>query len=992
MSEIKAKKYSLTKKETVNNTNPTNVLKYEFAEDGNKYNIANDSSSENAVVSAKKGFPAVMSEQIGIAGGTPVSRLDFNSAINYVFKYISYFSQGGLAQFNSDISKINGYQKGAVVIDTEKKSFMINLVDNNVDKDTGWFQISYKDIIDINGEITFNGNTYTTLEGNFVLINSTNADFTHRPDVINAGTSNNHFATLGDSSGINQNTVFNKDFMEAVSFTFVFNKNLNYRQYNFSGGTSAINYKNVAMFPNKNPYFNSLQNSVINRAKNIKETDGIDFLDYNASYTSNTNYTNIFSSNFIYTNYGNCAFNNNNLNNSQTYISNNLINFKHNDNNVISNLYLSTTLNTSSTDNFSNESSNYYYVNLMFNFNNKEMQQTDIYIRLFGISYAGYGLYGGARNSGKITTLKCPIIQCNDKDLNKNFYLIVNAAKKNETNTIQSRLLKTYDFKNFEYLTYKNTSGVYDFRWKNLNLNPDSGYSILPSYNLTYADNDIYVITSNTSSDFVYVFNHNLSTFDKISNIEITNITGTYNNGCIDPVFYDYNLRELDNIDYNYQIEYYTKNNILKDFSIGLRYFEGKFYYISTVKNASNNYNLMCYNVLDKTTTQTNISISSQTTQLSLSKFKRINENTFLVNLFTPFSGNIYLNDILLTDYNFFYSSDFINFSAASLLNSNLALTNTNKFLDSNMYFYNNNILIMPNSSTLGMNANGVSSTNFPINFNTSAIGGTYFLETSAYNYINSYQNTNSTFKKPIYTTDLNTYNYLNIEDFDTDWATASASISSRLMYTFFTQKEIGKVFLNICSDFNNTSAVYNKSITYISQDGINYTKISSIPAYTSYSTNRVNGEYIYIKNGKVFKENYITNTNKNYLQVLNENNEWVNTNLITSDWSSTDVENCFYLGYFLNGISFFDNTYFKNVYYFATKTSPDGATAKFVYSKTFKSTDGLYWEQCNIKSNKFGYITTASSTTPAYNDTDKNKVFYSNQNCYMPSFIYKGI
>ena len=106
-----------------------------------------------------------------------------------------------------------------------------------------------------------------------------------------------------------------------------------------------------------------------------------------------------------------------------------------------------------------------------------------------------------------------------------------------------------------KYLTYKNTSGVYSFVWKNLNLNPDSGYSIFPSYFLLYADNDIYVLSS-TTNDFIYIANNNFSTYDKVSNVYTTVISAS-NAICADPIFYDCNFRDLNNVDYNYQIEYY---------------------------------------------------------------------------------------------------------------------------------------------------------------------------------------------------------------------------------------------------------------------------------------------------------------------------------------------------------------------------------------------------------------------------------------------------
>ena len=137
MTIIKSKR---TKKNTrsVLNTQPETII-YDFCQKGNKYVIKNTSSTDSPVVSAKKGFPAIMSEQIGIGGGSPVLREDFNSAINYVFDYVKYFTNGGLPVFDQEVvDNLGGYGLGAVLLDTEKQSFKINLVNNNTSQDNNW--------------------------------------------------------------------------------------------------------------------------------------------------------------------------------------------------------------------------------------------------------------------------------------------------------------------------------------------------------------------------------------------------------------------------------------------------------------------------------------------------------------------------------------------------------------------------------------------------------------------------------------------------------------------------------------------------------------------------------------------------------------------------------------------------------------------------------------------------------------------------------------
>ncbi len=193
-----------------------NLIIYPFAVDGDIVPIPTDGTQESNFTSQKIGFPETMSEDVN------VPRSEMNGVFNLYSQVILFINTGGFYTF--DPLYTDGYKNGAVLFCflPEFKGFLISNKDSNTsnfltdfnafvgDDTKPWSKItSYlPDITDVDGEITFNGNTHTTGIANFNMLKAIDANFINRPiitslpseDIIINGETHksNEVAVLGD--------------------------------------------------------------------------------------------------------------------------------------------------------------------------------------------------------------------------------------------------------------------------------------------------------------------------------------------------------------------------------------------------------------------------------------------------------------------------------------------------------------------------------------------------------------------------------------------------------------------------------------------------------------------------------------------------------------------------------------------------------------------------------------------------------------------------
>ena len=124
------------------------------------------------------------------------------------------------------------------------------------------------------------------------------------------------------------------------------------------------------------------------------------------------------------------------------------------------------------------------------------------------------------------------------------------------------------------------------------------------------------------------------------------------------------------------------------------------------------------------------------------------------------------------------------------------------------------------------------------------------------------------------------------------------------------------------------------------------------------------------------------------YMQTSTDGVNWIDTDLISSDWNSTQNGiTRFNYNVYSNGILFFDNCYYVNIYETTTELSPSGQPVYITYTKTYKSTNKINWDISNITSNKTGYIANIGRQIDYKNDADY--VVKTNKNAYMPLLKY---
>ena len=970
MKIIKGKKpiEKIEIKEDITSNQPT-TFNYSFAEISNdKYPVVLDS---NTIVSDLQGFPEIMQEQLGVAGGKAVERKDFNSSFNYVFNYLKYKSQGGMPQFSQEIVNAGGYEQGSVVLNTSKKSFLINLVNNNTSETENWFQLSYKDIIDIDGNITFNGNTITTGNATFNLITSTNkAEFVNRPYQLNITDKNNRWATLGDTDAITSNSVFNKKFISTASFTYYFNKNLS--KYDKMASTTTgksiyINSQYPSSFGNIN-----LQNSVI--VKGFNSNSAIDFLDYNSSYNSNTIYATFTApivKNIIYNINSNSCWENNLT--SISYTSNYINYYKDNKNGILKNLYFSLKI-TIKNDNYSIPSSSMRNT-LCINYDNFSMKETPISI---GYSYNSKNkLSLGNNSNGSVfnAVLKSPVIQCFDTITNSNFYLIANSYRVSDN--VYVGFVKTYDFITYKKLVVKTSTT--EIQWIDINTSVPSGFSTIElGYNL-FLNKDNFkgmFIASNT----YWSFNTDMSIASLVPNLGSSYIRLT-NNALNDDSFI-YSRSQYFNLDereYNYSIDKYMEMDLLTKNVPNFKIIDNKYYYSKNVKNANNNYDIVFIDEnLNMTTT--NLSGSSQAVLKGIFQFYKVNDIIYSLN---NTLSDIYINNVLVPQTSgLIYSADGITWNHCDLSSFYIG---TKLFC---MYQFKNKVILNNNNSQLMAYTN---SSLYPTNiFN--------ILTTDAqtdivYQFQNTNNITNINYIKPIYTNDFITFEFCNIDNFENDFGTSSnlsAAQKTRLNFIYFSNKNDDNVFLVISTYYNDTPTTGSKSITYKTIDGINYIKVDEkgFPIITNQS--KIISTIIHFANNKYFKYYFVTNSQELYMQISDDGINWVDTDLMTSHWDLSGITR-FNVGVYMNGIVFFDGFYYTNVFETKKELANSGLTVYITYTKTYKSSNGINWDLCNIQSNKSGNISATGYATQ-YTADDANNIVSTNLNCYLPLLTYDTV